>query len=150
MFEHLCATLLQQSHMCPVPLESQPVFWNYDHALHLYPLPDVLVLADRAPCASFAFPSMPADQADQACICLNPVRPPLLDQPLSSPDDCNTTKLIRRGSSALARLIQLGPAVPSTVCLSEVSACVGLFCDWSVRCICPFQPRGGALWCAGG
>ena len=75
MFEHLCATLLQQSHMCPVPLESQPVFWNYDHALHLYPLPNVLVLADRASCASFAFPSMPADQADQACICLNPVCP---------------------------------------------------------------------------
>lgn len=74
MFEHLCATLLQQSHLCPVPLEAQPVFWNFDHALHLYPIPDVLVLADRAPCASFAFPPMPADQADQSCVCLNPVR----------------------------------------------------------------------------
>ena len=73
MFEHLCATLLQQSHLCPVPLEAQPVFWNYDHALHLYPIPDVLVLADRAPCASFGFPAMPADQIDQSCICLNPV-----------------------------------------------------------------------------
>ena len=76
MFEHLAATLLQQSHLCPVPLEAQPVFWNFDHALHLYPLPDVLVLADRAPCASFGFPSMPADQAGQSCVCLNPVRPP--------------------------------------------------------------------------
>ena len=73
MFEHLCATLLQQSHLCPVPLEAQPVFWNLDHALHLYPIPDVLVLADRAPCASFAFPPMPADQLDQSCVCLNPV-----------------------------------------------------------------------------
>ncbi|CAK0783094.1 hypothetical protein CVIRNUC_006289 [Coccomyxa viridis] len=72
MFEHLCATLLQQSHLCPVPLEAQPVFWNFDHALHLYPIPDVLVLADRAPCASFAFPPMPADQLDQSCVCLNP------------------------------------------------------------------------------
>ncbi len=73
MFEHLCATLLQQSHLCPVPLEAQPVFWNYDHALHLYPIPDVLVLADRVPCASFGFPAMPADQLEQSCICLNPV-----------------------------------------------------------------------------
>ncbi len=79
MFEHLCATLLQQSHLCPVPLEAQPVFWNFDHALHLYPIPDVLVLADRAPCASFAFPPMPADQLDQSCVCLNPVSA----QPLS-------------------------------------------------------------------
>ncbi len=78
MFEHLCATLLQQSHLCPVPLEAQPVFWNYDHALHLYPIPDVLVLADRAPCASFGFPAMPADQIDQSCICLNPVTTLLL------------------------------------------------------------------------
>ena len=73
MFEHLCATLLQQSHLCPVPLEAQPVFWNFDHALHLYPIPDVLVLADRVPCASFGFPAMPADQAEQSCVCLNPV-----------------------------------------------------------------------------
>ncbi len=27
-FEHLCATLLQQSHLCPVPLEAQPVYWR--------------------------------------------------------------------------------------------------------------------------
>lgn len=26
---------------------SQPIFWNYDHALHLYPLPDVLILGDE-------------------------------------------------------------------------------------------------------
>lgn len=73
MFEHLCATLLQQSHLCPVPLEAQLVFWNFDHALHLYPIPDVLVLADRVPCANFGFPAMPADQAEQSCVCLNPV-----------------------------------------------------------------------------
>ncbi len=80
MFEHLCATLLQQSHLCPVPLEAQPVFWNYDHALHLYPIPDVLVLADRVPCASFGFPAMPADQVEQSCVCLNPVSSAYLPQ----------------------------------------------------------------------
>ena len=73
MFEHLCATLLQQSHLCPVPLEAQPVFWNFDHALHLYPIPDVLVLADRVLSASFGFPAMPMYQLDQSCVCLNPV-----------------------------------------------------------------------------
>ena len=56
-----------------MPLEAQPVFWNFDHALHLYPIPDVLVLADRVPCASFGFPAMPADQLEQSCVCLNPV-----------------------------------------------------------------------------
>ncbi|BDA47706.1 DNA polymerase epsilon subunit 2 [Coccomyxa sp. Obi] len=71
-FEHLCATLLQQSHLCPVPLEAQPVYWSYDYALALYPLPDTLVLADPAPCASFAFPPLPPDQAGAACVCLNP------------------------------------------------------------------------------
>ena len=85
MFEHLCATLLQQSHLCPVPLEAQPVFWNFDHALHLYPIPDVLVLADRAPCASFAFPPMPADQLDQSCVCLNPVSALLLSSDTGRP-----------------------------------------------------------------
>lgn len=86
MFEHLCATLLQQSHLCPVPLESQPVFWNYDHALHLYPIPDVLVLADRLPCASFGFPAMPADQLEQSCVCLNPVSSHLPPHPWRAQD----------------------------------------------------------------
>eukprot|EP01133_Synstelium_polycarpum_P008005 gene8005-9404_t len=30
-----------------LPLEVRPVFWNYDHALSLYPLPDVMVLGDK-------------------------------------------------------------------------------------------------------
>lgn len=72
-FEHLCATLLQQSHLCPVPLEAQPVFWQLDHALHLYPLPDALVLADAAPVSSFAFPPLPKEERGNACVCLNPV-----------------------------------------------------------------------------
>ncbi|KAI8470951.1 MAG: DNA polymerase alpha/epsilon subunit B-domain-containing protein [Monoraphidium minutum] len=45
-FAHLALTLLQQSHLCPLPLTAQPVHWAYDHALALYPLPHALVLAD--------------------------------------------------------------------------------------------------------
>lgn len=30
-----------------MPLLSSPVFWQYDHALRLYPLPDALILADN-------------------------------------------------------------------------------------------------------
>ncbi|KAL4448856.1 hypothetical protein ABPG77_007573 [Micractinium sp. CCAP 211/92] len=63
LFEHVCATVLQQSHLCPVPLEYQPIYWEYDHALYAYPLPDALVLADDAPAASFEFDS---------CSCINP------------------------------------------------------------------------------
>ena len=55
LFEHLCVTVLQQSHLCPVPLETRPVYWQYDHALHLYPAPDLVVLADSAAAAQFSF-----------------------------------------------------------------------------------------------
>eukprot|EP00850_Spirogloea_muscicola_P010866 SM000065S20215 [mRNA] locus=s65:288301:292052:- [translate_table: standard] len=47
-FHHLVATVLQQGHLCPLPLSTQPVFWDFDHALRLYPAPHTLVLADRA------------------------------------------------------------------------------------------------------
>ncbi|KAL3143406.1 hypothetical protein ABBQ38_002229 [Trebouxia sp. C0009 RCD-2024] len=61
LFEHLCVTVLQQSHLCPVPLENQSVYWHYDHALHLYPAPDLVVLADSAASAQFMF-------KDTACV----------------------------------------------------------------------------------
>uniref|UniRef100_A0A6V2A035 DNA polymerase II subunit 2 n=1 Tax=Ditylum brightwellii TaxID=49249 RepID=A0A6V2A035_9STRA len=40
-------TLLDQGHLCPLPLPSCPIYWQYDHALRLYPLPDAVVVADR-------------------------------------------------------------------------------------------------------
>ena len=64
MFGQLCMTLLQQSHLCPVPLDSQAVYWQHDHALALYPLPHLLVLADSVPANQTLF---------QGCQCLNPV-----------------------------------------------------------------------------
>ncbi|GAQ80362.1 DNA polymerase epsilon subunit B2 [Klebsormidium nitens] len=62
-FQQLAVTVLQQSHLCPLPLQVQPIFWEYDHALRLYPLPDVLVLADRAEQKEFVYENV---------VCFNP------------------------------------------------------------------------------
>lgn len=45
-FNHLALTLLSQAHLCPLPLRVQPVYWAHDCALRLFPLPDLLILAD--------------------------------------------------------------------------------------------------------
>ncbi|KAI8379698.1 DNA polymerase alpha/epsilon subunit B-domain-containing protein [Radiomyces spectabilis] len=45
--KHLIRTLLDQGHMCPLPLNIRPIYWAHDHALRLYPLPHTLVLADQ-------------------------------------------------------------------------------------------------------
>lgn len=63
-FRELSLTLLQQSHLAPVPLEAKPIYWQHDHALALYPLPHLLVIADAsAPLVSTSF---------AGCQCLNP------------------------------------------------------------------------------
>ena len=64
MWGHLALTLLQQSHLCPLPLLQQPIYWQYDHALHLYPLPHCVVLADTSP---------QAQHVHQGCNVFNPV-----------------------------------------------------------------------------
>ncbi|CAH8357691.1 unnamed protein product [Eruca vesicaria subsp. sativa] len=38
-FHHLVYTITHQSHLCPLPLMVQPIIWNYDHPLRLYPTP---------------------------------------------------------------------------------------------------------------
>lgn len=40
----LVATITHQSHLCPLPLMVQPIIWNYDHSLHLYPTPHTVLL----------------------------------------------------------------------------------------------------------
>jgi len=41
----LVATITHQSHLCPLPLtKQQPIIWNYDHSLHLYPTPHTVLL----------------------------------------------------------------------------------------------------------
>ena len=47
MAEHLAKTLISQAHLCPLPLHSRPRYWTYDHALRLYPLPDLIVIGDK-------------------------------------------------------------------------------------------------------
>ena len=57
-------TLVCQGHLCPTPLHVTPVYWAYDHALRLYPLPDLLVCADK-------YDPFSSTQAD--CTVINPV-----------------------------------------------------------------------------
>lgn len=46
LIQHSIKTILDQSHLCPVPLQTTPIYWQYDHALRLYPSPDILVLSE--------------------------------------------------------------------------------------------------------
>lgn len=45
--EHLVKTVLDQGHLSPLPLTSLPVRWAHDCSLRLYPLPDLLLMADH-------------------------------------------------------------------------------------------------------
>ncbi|XP_062159614.1 DNA polymerase epsilon subunit B [Alnus glutinosa] len=54
-FQHLVATITHQSHLCPLPLIVQPVIWNYDHCLHLYPTPHTIILGDRSEQKAFKY-----------------------------------------------------------------------------------------------
>ncbi|RLN96760.1 hypothetical protein BBJ28_00025649 [Nothophytophthora sp. Chile5] len=44
--KHLAKTLIDQAHLCPMPLMACPINWDFDASLQLFPLPDVLVLGD--------------------------------------------------------------------------------------------------------
>ncbi len=44
--EQLVNAVCDQAHLSPLPYLKQPVYWNYDHALRLNPLPQLLVLVD--------------------------------------------------------------------------------------------------------
>jgi len=46
--QHLIASICSNGHLCNLTIEDRPVYWNYDHALSVYPLPNVLVLGDKA------------------------------------------------------------------------------------------------------
>ncbi|XP_034227318.1 DNA polymerase epsilon subunit B-like isoform X1 [Prunus dulcis] len=54
-FEHLVATITHQCHLCPLPLIVQPIIWNYDHSLYLYPTPHTIVLGDRSEQKAFKY-----------------------------------------------------------------------------------------------
>uniref|UniRef100_A0A8B9LBR7 DNA polymerase epsilon subunit n=1 Tax=Astyanax mexicanus TaxID=7994 RepID=A0A8B9LBR7_ASTMX len=44
---HFVKTILSQGHLTPLPLYVSPVFWAYDYALRVYPVPDVIIFADK-------------------------------------------------------------------------------------------------------
>ena len=44
---HFAKTIFSQAHLCPLPLHARPVYWDFDHALQLYPLPDLVVIGDK-------------------------------------------------------------------------------------------------------
>ena len=44
---HAIKTVLDQSHLSPLPLSASPIYWQHDHSLRLYPFPDALICGDR-------------------------------------------------------------------------------------------------------
>ncbi|NWH40692.1 DPOE2 polymerase, partial [Chloropsis hardwickii] len=60
---HFVKTILSQGHLSPLPLYVSPVFWAYDYSLRVYPLPDLLVTADKHD---------PFTVTSTDCLCINP------------------------------------------------------------------------------
>uniref|UniRef100_A0A8C8ADS6 DNA polymerase epsilon subunit n=1 Tax=Otus sunia TaxID=257818 RepID=A0A8C8ADS6_9STRI len=60
---HFVKTILSQGHLTPLPLYVSPVYWAYDYALRVYPVPDMLVIADK-------YDPFTVTNAD--CLCINP------------------------------------------------------------------------------
>ena len=44
---HFTKTVISQAHLTPLPLHARPIYWSHDHALRLYPLPDLVVVGDK-------------------------------------------------------------------------------------------------------
>ncbi|XP_062378257.1 DNA polymerase epsilon subunit 2 [Sardina pilchardus] len=60
---HFVKTILCQGHLSPLPLYVSPVYWAYDYALRIYPVPDVVVFADKYD---------PFTITNTDCLCINP------------------------------------------------------------------------------
>uniref|UniRef100_A0A8C0F9C0 DNA polymerase epsilon subunit n=1 Tax=Bubo bubo TaxID=30461 RepID=A0A8C0F9C0_BUBBB len=60
---HFVKTVLSQGHLTPLPLYVSPVYWAYDYALRVYPVPDMLVIADKYD---------PFTVTNTDCLCINP------------------------------------------------------------------------------
>uniref|UniRef100_A0A8C4XQP5 DNA polymerase epsilon subunit n=1 Tax=Falco tinnunculus TaxID=100819 RepID=A0A8C4XQP5_FALTI len=60
---HFVKTILSQGHLTPLPLYVSPVYWAYDYTLRVYPVPDMLVIADK-------YDPFTVTNAD--CLCINP------------------------------------------------------------------------------
>uniref|UniRef100_H3B8I2 DNA polymerase epsilon subunit n=1 Tax=Latimeria chalumnae TaxID=7897 RepID=H3B8I2_LATCH len=60
---HFVKTILSQGHLTPLPLFVSPVYWAYDYTMRVYPVPDVVVIADKYD---------PFNITHTECICINP------------------------------------------------------------------------------
>uniref|UniRef100_A0ACB8G6W3 DNA polymerase epsilon subunit 2 n=1 Tax=Sphaerodactylus townsendi TaxID=933632 RepID=A0ACB8G6W3_9SAUR len=60
---HFVKTILSQGHLSPLPLYVSPVYWAYDYTLRTYPLPDIIVFADKYD---------PFTVTNTDCLCFNP------------------------------------------------------------------------------
>ncbi|NXA49429.1 DPOE2 polymerase, partial [Nothocercus julius] len=60
---HFAKTILSQGHLTPLPLYVSPVYWAYDYSLRVYPVPDMLVIADKYD---------PFTVTNTDCLCINP------------------------------------------------------------------------------
>ncbi|KAJ6654017.1 hypothetical protein lerEdw1_007526 [Lerista edwardsae] len=60
---HFVKTILSQGHLTPLPLNVSPVYWAYDYSLRTYPLPDLIVFADKYD---------PFTVTNTDCLCINP------------------------------------------------------------------------------
>ncbi|KAG2457554.1 DPOE2 polymerase, partial [Polypterus senegalus] len=61
---HFIKTILSQGHLTPLPLYVSPAYWAYDYALRVYPVPDVIVFADKYD---------PFNIVNTDCLCVNPI-----------------------------------------------------------------------------
>ena len=53
--EQLVESILDQGHLCPLPLHVEPIYWELDYTLRLLPLLHLLILADHADQYSFEY-----------------------------------------------------------------------------------------------
>uniref|UniRef100_A0AAY5EBH0 DNA polymerase epsilon subunit n=1 Tax=Electrophorus electricus TaxID=8005 RepID=A0AAY5EBH0_ELEEL len=60
---HFVKTILAQGHLTPLPLYVSPVYWSYDYALRVYPVPDLIIFADKYD---------PFSISNSDCLCINP------------------------------------------------------------------------------
>jgi len=60
--ENLSKTILSQSYLSPLPLHLNPVWWQHSQALHIYPMPDLVVLCDQSA------PAYKSKHVDTTCI----------------------------------------------------------------------------------
>ncbi|KAK0406234.1 hypothetical protein QR680_018449 [Steinernema hermaphroditum] len=44
---NFCKTICSLGHMCPLPNSLQPIAFSLDHSLYMYPLPDLVIVADK-------------------------------------------------------------------------------------------------------